>query len=80
MTVEIDSLQESIKKLFEAITSYPKESSIETIYQSVLEPFYQESNRLFDNIEGMSYFLLMNINRAQDFVKASSGIYLEIYL
>jgi light-regulated signal transduction histidine kinase (bacteriophytochrome) len=42
--------------------------------QTILEQYFTNSNVVYDHLDGMTQFLLMAINRSQDFVKAKSGV------
>jgi len=42
--------------------------------QPILEQYFTNSNAVYDHLDGMTQFLLMAINRSQDFVKSKSGV------
>ena len=71
---EIDYLRK-LKLDFERNTSSLKDTT-----ENMSAFFFKESESLYDHLDSTTKFLLMSINRAQDFVKSSSGIGLKTSL
>ena len=50
------------------------EEGITSAMKPILEQYFTNSNAVYDHLDGITQFLLMAINRSQDFVKAKSGV------
>ena len=77
ITAEIDCLRLFTSKLStdtkDQYNRTPIEGATPSI-QPILEQYFTNSNAVYDHLDGMTQFLLMAINRSQDFVKSKSGV------
>ena len=82
ITAEIDCLRLFTSKLSTDLKDQYNEAPVEGVtssssspaIQPILEQYFSNSNAVYDHLDGMTQFLLMAINRSQDFVKAKSGV------
>ena len=76
ITAEIDCLRLFTTKLANDINSISNVAPTQETasIQPLLKQYFNNSYSVYDHLDGMTQFLLMAINRSQDFVKAKSGV------
>ena len=76
MKTPLHSISAEVGFLSELTSKLEKQSkSIRSSkYKSYVNNYFDETKKLFDHIDGLVQFLVMAINRSQDFVKSTSGV------
>ena len=82
ITAEIDCLRLFTSKLSTDVKNQYSKAPVKgaSSIQPILEQYFSNSNAVYEHLDGMTQFLLMAINRSQDFVKAKSGVAIMPYL